>query len=73
MHLRELKDKSIKELVDLAESMGLENVSPLKKARYHFCYFKITRQRRREYLRWRCIRNFARWFWLFEDHQKPLT
>jgi len=27
MHLRELKDKSIKELVNLAESMGLENVT----------------------------------------------
>ena len=29
MHLRELKDKSIKELVNLAESMGLENVARL--------------------------------------------
>ncbi|MGO2563552.1 MAG: transcription termination factor Rho, partial [Pseudoalteromonas nigrifaciens] len=40
MHLRELKDKSIKELVDLAESMGLENVARLRKQDIIFAILK---------------------------------
>ncbi len=40
MHLRELKDKSIKELVDLAESMGLENVARLRKQDINFAILK---------------------------------
>ena len=40
MHLRELKDKSIKELVNLAESMGLENVARLRKQDIIFAILK---------------------------------
>ena len=40
MHLRELKDKSIKELVNLAESMGLENVARLRKQDIIFTILK---------------------------------
>lgn len=40
MHLRELKDKSIKELVSLAESMGLENVARLRKQDIIFAILK---------------------------------
>ena len=40
MHLRELKDKSIKELVNQAESMGLENVARLRKQDIIFAILK---------------------------------
>lgn len=40
MHLRELKDKSINELVKLAESMGLENVARLRKQDIIFAILK---------------------------------
>jgi transcription termination factor Rho len=40
MHLRELKNKSINELVKLAESMGLENVGRLRKQDIIFAILK---------------------------------
>ena len=40
MHIRELKDKSINELVKLAESMGLENVARLRKQDIIFAILK---------------------------------
>jgi len=40
MNLSEVKTKTITELVEIAEKLGLEDVGRLKKARYHFSNFK---------------------------------
>ena len=40
MHLNELKDKKPQELLDYAESLGIENASGLKKQEIYFSVLK---------------------------------
>ncbi|WP_439097719.1 Rho termination factor N-terminal domain-containing protein [Methylocucumis oryzae] len=47
MNLTELKLKQISEVIDIAESLGLENVARSRKQDLIFCHLKKTSKSRR--------------------------
>ena len=48
MHLNELKDKKPQELLDYAESLGIENASGLKKQDIYFSVLKKFAEKNEE-------------------------
>ena len=62
MHLNELKDKKPQELLDYADSLGIENASGLKKQEIFFSILKKFAEKNEEIIGG-CFRNYARWLW----------